>query len=612
MLQENPATGVKDVMPPPSQSGPFRFNTIFILAIALTVVAGIWMASYRQDTGMKPAPEGVAGGATTQKSPTVSSVGGVPLFATWPKDQKPDMVLVLTGQTFGYMSPCGCSKPQKGGLERRANFIDSLRAKDWPVVPLDLGDISAPRKITSQDWLKYEYTMKSLAEMGYGAVGLGEFDFNQQLWQLLSRYSLQNADAPPIVLAANLAGNDDKGGIIARDKLFAGAGKRPLVEAIEVVSKTKGVDHVAVGITSVIGPSVFEKVKKIDPSFAFLESGDVLKISVAALKAHVRKPPINVLLYAGNKDEAMKAASAFPELNVVVCQIEESEPPQFPTVVNNGKTFIIQVGHKGQNVGVIGVFKTETGYDLKYQLVPLGEEFLTPDGEEAEKNSKQLQLLEEYTGRVKKENLLALFTEKPLMHSAQIQNPGANLTFIGSDKCQSCHPNEYKVWKDSKHSHAMEALEKYAKRPGNRQFDGECVVCHTVGFGYKSGYTNEESTKHLRHVGCESCHGPGSGHAGLPNDKTFLAAMSSWKTKPTDVLPDKDTIVKLAAVKLGEPAPVQLTAKQQHTATAISSMCMKCHDPENDPKFDLYKYMPQMWHSGFKPATNAGLPPNAK
>ena len=146
----------------------------------------------------------------------------------------------------------------------------------------------------------------------------------------------------------------------------------------------------------------------------------------------------------------------------------------------------------------------------------------------------------------------------------------------------------------------------------SRQFDGECVVCHTVGFGYKSGYTNEENTKHLRHVGCESCHGPGSGHAGLPNDKTFLAAMSSWKTLPTDVLPDKETIVKLAAVKLGEPAPVQLTAKQQHTATAISSMCMKCHDPENDPNFDLYKYMPQIWHSGVKAAPNAGLPPNAK
>ena len=29
-------------------------------------------------------------------------------------------------------------------------------------------------------------------------------------------------------------------------------------------------------------------------------------------------------------------------------------------------------------------------------------------------------------------------------------------------------------------------------------------------------------------------------------------------------------------------------------------MCMKCHDPENDPKFDLNKYMPKIWHSGMK------------
>ena len=77
-----------------------------------------------------------------KKEPTV---GGLKLFSTWPADQAPDLAFVLTGQTYGYVSPCGCTSPQKGGLERRANFIDSLRARGWPVVGLDLGDI-APEK----------------------------------------------------------------------------------------------------------------------------------------------------------------------------------------------------------------------------------------------------------------------------------------------------------------------------------------------------------------------------------------------------------------------------------------------------------------------------------
>ena len=72
--------------------------------------------------------------------PKETLVGGFPLFNDWPKGQKPDAVIVLSGQTFGYLQPCGCSRPQIGGLER-AVFIESLRAKGWPVAGVDLGDL---------------------------------------------------------------------------------------------------------------------------------------------------------------------------------------------------------------------------------------------------------------------------------------------------------------------------------------------------------------------------------------------------------------------------------------------------------------------------------------
>src|SRR5437763_16434877 len=37
------------------------------------------------------------------------------LFRSWPK---PDLALVLSGEQHGYLLPCGCSRPQYGGLER--------------------------------------------------------------------------------------------------------------------------------------------------------------------------------------------------------------------------------------------------------------------------------------------------------------------------------------------------------------------------------------------------------------------------------------------------------------------------------------------------------------
>src|SRR5947199_1556928 len=69
------------------------------------------------------------------------------LFQGW---DKPDLALVLSAEQHGYLLPCGCSRPQVGGLERRHNFLQLLRGKGWPVAAVDLGDIpqhEGPRKL---------------------------------------------------------------------------------------------------------------------------------------------------------------------------------------------------------------------------------------------------------------------------------------------------------------------------------------------------------------------------------------------------------------------------------------------------------------------------------
>lgn len=589
---------------PPSANSRVPVRRTVLILLALTLPTGYWAARCMMPE-VTPKPKPSAGETT---------VGGVPLFASWPKDQKPEVAIVITGQTFGYLSPCGCSRPQKGGLERRANFIKILRDKGWPIVAADLGDLAPPKKIQDQDHLKYAYTMKSLAEMGYSAVGLGLQDFDQQLYHLLAQYTAQHSNEPPYILAANLL-TTDGAGKFTRDG-FANPGSRPLIGSHEIVTEDrkaagKPLPHIPVGIVGTISPSLGERLKQIDKSFAIGPLDDALTAEIAAMNGARTKPTIRVLMHSGSKDEAIKLADTHKEFQIVVCQSEESEPPQFPALANNDRTFVLQVGHKGQNLGVVGVFKSANGFELKYQLVPLSEEFLTPEGDAAAKANRTLQLLEEYTAKVKKDNLLAKYTEKQLPHESQIEHPNSKLAFVGSDKCQSCHPNEYKIWKESKHSHAMEALEKYAVRPSLRQFDGDCVQCHTIGFRYQTGYKNEADTPNLRNVGCESCHGPGSGHIAQPNNKAFLASLSKWKSKPEDRLPSKGDLEKLASVKPGERPPVEITARQQFVMTAAQTRCMNCHDHENDPKFDLAVYMPKIWHSGFKPTTG-GLPSNAK
>src|SRR5438105_9641439 len=108
------------------------------------------------------------------------------LFSGW---EKPELALVLSAEQHGYLLPCGCSRPQVGGLERRYNFLSLLKAKGWAIAPVDLGDIpqkQGPRQLPNvQGMIKYRYSMESLKQMGYLAVGLGEHDAALSLFDLL-------------------------------------------------------------------------------------------------------------------------------------------------------------------------------------------------------------------------------------------------------------------------------------------------------------------------------------------------------------------------------------------------------------------------------------------
>ena len=531
--------------------------------------------------------------------PDKNGPGGIALFSQWPKDAKPDATILLSGQTFGYIQPCGCSRPQFGGLERRANFVAGLKAKGWPVAGMDLGDVY-PQKSTvrEQGELKYATAMNALREMGYVAVGMGSTEFARGTLNVLAQYSLQK-EQPPYILAGNLVGQSN-GKAVPREEFFPAAqpGGRPLIGLAEVAD----IGGVPVGVVGVVGKSVAADATKSDPLIEFLDVKDTIGKAVAVLAAHPKKPRLNVLLYQGSAEHARHVAKDWPQFQIILCQADDSEPPQFPDVVDHAggsKTLVIQVGHKGRYVGLVGVFKKPDGtFDLKYQLVPLGEEYLTPEGPAAEKANPALMLLEDYAKQVKDRKLLEKVPQVP--HPAQIQAANLNLSYIGSEKCASCHQGENAKWAESKHSHALDALEKVAKRPGLRNFDGECVTCHVVGLGYKTGFETVEKTPHLKHVGCESCHGPGSGHASAPNNADLLKLLSTWKQEKGDRLPDVATMEKLATMNPIERGTVPIPPAQQRVINNVTSACMKCHDMDNDPHFDLYKYWPKIVH---------GLPP---
>src|SRR5262249_52161504 len=140
-------------------------------------------------------------------------------------------------------------------------------------------------------------------------------------------------------------------------------------------------------------------------------------------------------------------------------------------------------------------------------------------------------LMEKYAKEVK-DNSKFLAQWPRGQHPVQAQF--AKAEYVGSAECASCHKHAYKVWKDTKHAKALTTLTQ-AKNPSLRDFDPECIRCHTVGFEYNTGYYDPpkdgDLTEHnlgLRDVGCESCHGPGSAHIKKPKDKDIHKAMNPF------------------------------------------------------------------------------------
>lgn len=520
-------------------------------------------------------------------------------FAGWQKT-KPDAVLVISGQTFGYLQPCGCSRPQLGGLERRAQLITELRARGWSVAGIDLGDLPpAAAVVPEQLLLKYKTMMNSLHEMGYVAVGVGRTEIANGLYRMLDQYAAQR-EQPPYLLGGNLGGFVG-GKLTAREDAFLGPGSRPMIGQVEVAE----IGSVPVGIVGVVGPTVQKEVAALGPKtlVGFSPEKDALASAVKELAAHAKKPALNVLLYQGTLEEAKQVARDWPQFAAIACLSPDSLPPETQTVIEQPggkKTQVIQVGHKGRYVGVLGAFKQAAGgFELRLEIVPLGEKYVAPGTDDAARRTNRvLPLLDEYSARVKERDLLGKFPELP--PPAVAANPKLTLTYIGSEGCAKCHPAEHEVWKKTAHSHAMDALEKVARRPALRQYDGECVVCHTVGLGYKSGYRNELATPALKHVGCESCHGPGSGHAANPKDATFLTLQSPWRKNPTDRLPSPATLEAMARLAPAERANVALKPSERQMIRSVTQMCTSCHDSENDPNFDLHSYWPKVYHGAKK------------
>ncbi|WP_197530892.1 multiheme c-type cytochrome [Bythopirellula polymerisocia] len=464
-----------------------------------------------------------------------------PIFVDWPK---PQLTLVFSGETDGYLEPCGCAglDNQLGGMKRRQTFLKQLADDGWNPVALDMG--GQVRRTGPQAEMKFRYALRSLLDMDYSAVTYGLKDLQLSSEAILFVLANLEPGQNPLVSA-----NVDLFGMAEPYQVIEAGGKK-------------------IGVTAVLGTK--QKILLAgNDEVSILDPVEGLREVVPQLEA--QQCDLNVLLVHGDPAEAADLARQFPLFDLVGTTGGAETPPDRSRPIEGAESYLIETGHKGQYVIVLGVYD-DPEQPLRYQRVPLDHRF--------EDSPEMQQLLVEYQKELETTTLAGLGL-------TGIRHPEDS--FAGSAACADCHIEATEVFLNTPHAHATDSLVNLVPP---RHFDPECLSCHVTGwnpqeyFPYESGFVGLKQSPLMQGNGCENCHGPAAAH---------VAAESGEETLSDAEIESLRAALRLKIVEnegnVSGQTPPQVVG-------AVVNKCLECHDLDNSPDFDFQEYWPQVEHHG--------------
>ncbi len=371
------------------------------------------------------------------------------------------LVIFVTGDSRGYLEPCGCRRDQAGGLPGRARAIREVSGEERLV--FDVGDMTSGTR--DYEMLKMKYMLEGMALIGYDAVNLGEKEAELDVDKL--RDVLKSSSLP--FVSANVV---------------AKSGKAPLTERFRFV-KRGGANIGVIGVTSCnpedAGPGV--------------EVRPILETLAEVIPEVKAKCDYLVVLAFSDDDTIKEIAGKFPEVNCILGgDVQQSS--SVAQMVNRAAIF--NVTDKGKVIGRLDLVSDSGSYlvsDSKAIKIPADK--VMPPKEIGD-------LLAGFKNELRDRRYELASVEG--MERIDATSGTAN-EFVGDKACVSCHASAHQTWIRSAHSNAFATLKKVKS-----EFDPDCLRCHTVGYGLSSGFIDEIKTSSLANVQCESCHGRGKEH----------------------------------------------------------------------------------------------------
>jgi 2',3'-cyclic-nucleotide 2'-phosphodiesterase (5'-nucleotidase family) len=387
-------------------------------------------------------------------------------------------------------------------LARRATFFDTVFSEGVSTLILDGGDLFGNRNRNDQH--QTEFLLQCTADFGYDAIGLGEKDLNYGLdflYKAVDEIGLPFTNANVRKL--------DTGELILPEYL--------------VVEK----NGIRFGIVSVLDPQ--QRLISMTDKDLGLEVQDPVPV-LRELLPRVRKEADTIVLLGHLGDQTTDVVVKEVK-GIDICVVGHTHR-NLKTERILDDTVMLSCAFEGRYMGRADLFIEKS--DGKVMAVDVN---ITSLDESIEDEPEMLARVNDYKDSLRafKEAKRAAF---PRIYGSEKEN------FLGERSCKGCHEDSWEAYATSAHRRAFNTL-----RNEGQNFEPECIVCHTTGYQYKNGYSDERPYSKLANVQCEACHGYGTEHA---RDGKWLAQA-------------KDS-------------------------------CVTCHDKENSPDFDYATYWEKIKH----------------
>ncbi len=463
-------------------------------------------------------------------------------------------VIIASADMRGYLGPCGCSENMRGGIARAAHQVAEPRQQGKPVLYVDGGDSlfghsKLPEGAVPQEERKARALAEAFKLMGLATRAVGELDDARGE---LFRRSLELPDQTEPVRFFELAGRK-VAVVVSRDEAtlekacrdahgkaaFVLALYHQTLEAAQRAGAT-GCDFVLASHAATELDGEDNKLVRASVPVAQVQSKGRSMLRLDLTFGGPDGSPFEMLRGEAERERELEALDGRIEL----LRKQVNQPSLSPEMLKLRKAKLEEIIARREALAASPLPTPEGRNAFSVRFIPLESSF--PSLPEAKA------IVTAYDRDVGQLNL-AWAKE----HGKDCPPPEKGKpAFAGSESCRDCHEEAFAVFEASKHAHAYQTLVDVGKN-----YHLDCVGCHVTGYESPGGVCRIDKVEGRAHVGCESCHGPGSLH----NED-----------------PDSGHIARGNRIE----------------------DCIGCHDKENSPHFELERYLAEVLGPGHgKPKT---------